>query len=128
MSPTLGFRSQRSRLLFRYAAEGYRISRAAPCALSHEIPAIDLIGHARRTSIDHRVVRAARHSIGRLLPEVVPECQEERWPRRAQPARRRMNFPTRARLHTVREIGKERLIRWWCVGQAARLAATRFKA
>ena len=41
-------------------------------------------------------------------------------------ARRRMDFPTRARLHTVREIGKERLIRWWCVDQAARLAATRF--
>jgi hypothetical protein len=36
-----------------------------------------------------------------------------------------MDFPTRARLHTVREIGKERLIRWWCVDQAARLAATR---
>jgi hypothetical protein len=38
-----------------------------------------------------------------------------------------MNFPTRARLHTVREIGKERLIRWWRVDQAARLIATRFQ-
>ncbi len=52
---------------------------------------------------------------------------DECWPRYAQPARRGMTFPTRARLHTVREIGKERWIRWWCVGQAARRAATRFK-
>ena len=61
----------------------------------------------------------------RTCTEVVPDCQENVGRDAHNVARRRMDFPTRARLHTVREIGKERLIRWWCVGQAARLTATR---
>jgi hypothetical protein len=67
-------------------------------------------------------------SLGRLLPELMPDCQEIVGRDVHNRARRRMNFPTRARLHTVREIGKERMIRWWCVDQAARLVATRSQA
>jgi hypothetical protein len=79
------------------------------------------------TSADHRIARIAQRQFGRYVPKLPSDCQENRWPRLAQLAKRGTNFPTRARLHTVREIGKERWIRWWRVGQAARWAATQFQ-
>ena len=42
------------------------------------------------------VVRIAQQFFGQLLLEVTPACQEKVWPRRAQPAKRGDDFPTRA--------------------------------
>ena len=63
---------------------------------------------ARATSKDQRLVRIAQRYFGESFTEVVPDCQEYVGRDAHKVARRRMDFPTRARLHTVREIGKER--------------------
>ena len=79
---------------------------------------------ARATSIDPRVVRIAQHERRATCTRSLCQTAKRSWPRCAQPARRRMTFQ-RVPDCTQLEIGKERWIRWWCVGQAARLAATR---